>query len=324
MTDSDGLTFSLYPWRFAFCALDSLQFDTKSAGNLIRGAFGVTLRQIACVPECPGFAGRPSSDCPQAQQCEYARLFEPSAPGAGPSGLSNMPRPFVLRTSHLISCTVQPGAPFYVDLHLFDTSPKASSSFASVIRVFKELANRGFGPRSSRVELTGVTRVDRPAGPVDSAPLALSLKRREEDVSGVAVEFRTPTELKNAGEIAATPEFPILFRRIRDRVTTLRSLYGDGPLAIDFRGMAKRAEGVRIVRSALEHVEVSRRSSRTGETHGIGGLAGRVEYAGELTEFLPWLEAAEWTGVGRHTVWGNGEIRVISVPASSSSEFGVP
>jgi hypothetical protein len=27
-----------------------------------------------------------------------------------------------------------------------------------------------------------------------------------------------------------------------------------------------------------------------------------------LAEFVPFLRAARWTGVGRQTVWGNGEI----------------
>jgi CRISPR/Cas system endoribonuclease Cas6 (RAMP superfamily) len=53
-----------------------------------------------------------------------------------------------------------------------------------------------------------------------------------------------------------------------------------------------------------------RRSSRTGQSHGIGGFVGWAEYQGELSEFLPILQAAQWTGVGRHCVWGNGELRV--------------
>ena len=30
----------------------------------------------------------------------------------------------------------------------------------------------------------------------------------------------------------------------------------------------------------------------------------------ELARFLPWLQAAQWTGVGRQTVWGKGHIVV--------------
>jgi hypothetical protein len=35
---------------------------------------------------------------------------------------------------------------------------------------------------------------------------------------------------------------------------------------------------------------------------------GSAEYEGDLAEFVPYLRAARWAGVGRQTVWGNGEI----------------
>jgi CRISPR/Cas system endoribonuclease Cas6 (RAMP superfamily) len=55
---------------------------------------------------------------------------------------------------------------------------------------------------------------------------------------------------------------------------------------------------------------VERRSSRTGQTHSIGGFVGEAEYEGDLAEFVPYLKAAKWVGVGRQTVWGKGEIDV--------------
>ena len=55
---------------------------------------------------------------------------------------------------------------------------------------------------------------------------------------------------------------------------------------------------------------MDRRSTRTGQVHPLGGFAGWAEYEGELAEFLPWLRAAYWTGVGRHTVWGYGAISI--------------
>jgi hypothetical protein len=58
-------------------------------------------------------------------------------------------------------------------------------------------------------------------------------------------------------------------------------------------------------------VEAERRSSRTGQNHSIGGFVGVAEYEGDLAEFLPYLEAGRWTGVGRQSVWGKGEIRVV-------------
>jgi CRISPR-associated endoribonuclease Cas6 len=102
----------------------------------------------------------------------------------------------------------------------------------------------------------------------------------------------------------------VLFARIRDRISTLCSLYGEEPLSIDFAALGERANRVRTLSCDLDHHDVSRRSSRTGDVHGIGGFTGTMEYEGDMAEFLPYLRAAWWTGAGRHTVWGNGVIEV--------------
>jgi hypothetical protein len=70
--------------------------------------------------------------------------------------------------------------------------------------------------------------------------------------------------------------------------------------------MAARAAAVRITHCALERVSLDRHSSRTGQTHPLGGFVGEVRYAGEVGEFVPYLRAGQWTGVGRQTVWGKG------------------
>jgi hypothetical protein len=123
-------------------------------------------------------------------------------------------------------------------------------------------------------------------------------------VDRVRVHFRTPTELKGAEQ----PEFGILLARIRDRVSTLRELYGDGPLAMDFKAFGERASRVSMTRCELAQVAAARTSRATGQRHSLGGFTGIAEYEGNLAEFLPYLEIARWTGVGRQTVWGKGEI----------------
>jgi CRISPR/Cas system endoribonuclease Cas6 (RAMP superfamily) len=99
--------------------------------------------------------------------------------------------------------------------------------------------------------------------------------------------------------------------RARDRVSELCSLYGDGPLAIDFVEFGRRAATVNIRKCAITRVEARRFSSRTGQSHGLGGFVGWAEYEGDLGEFVPLLQAAQIAGVGRQTTWGKGEIRVV-------------
>ncbi len=74
--------------------------------------------------------------------------------------------------------------------------------------------------------------------------------------------------------------------------------------------MGERAAAVRMTRCELQMHEVDRLSSRTGQRHPLGGFVGEAEYEGESREFLPYLWAGKWTGVGRQTVWGKGEMKV--------------
>jgi hypothetical protein len=266
------LRFEFFPLRFDFIARDSLYFAPGQAANILRGAMGTVLAPA---------------------------IFRPAVQNTGPSGLADSPRPFVFRARHLDGVTIQSGQWFHFDLNVFSLE---QSTLEQLVRTFEELAREGFGPGRGKAVLQNVT--DR------TRPTALDLTPRFPASNKIRVDFLSPTELKHEERIADRPDFPILFGRIRDRISTLRALYGPGPLEIDFQAAGQRAASVAMSRCEVRRVELRRRSRRTGQTHSIGGFVGMAEYEGELAEFLPYLEAARWTGVGRHAVWGNGEIAV--------------
>lgn len=202
----------------------------------------------------------------------YERYFAPrNTHGGGPSGFADPPRPFVLR----------PGGALQLGVNVFDE--KAVPLFARVMAELGEIQSS-----------SGAERVVVPLAPV------------ERTICRVRVHFVTPTELKGVER----PDFGALLSRIRDRVSTLRALYGPGPLAMDFRAFGERASQVYMTRRDLDYVESSRVSKNTGQRHPLSGFTGIAEYEGELAEFVPFLETAHWTGVGRQTVWGKGELSV--------------
>jgi len=200
----------------------------------------------------------------------YSRFFAPRA-ASGPSGFADPPRPFVFRVF----------GPLEVGLNLFLTREPAIELFTQVMA---ELGT-----------LTSVSGTGR---------LSLPLCGPDRQIERLRVRFLTPTELKGAER----PEFGVLLARIRDRVSTLRELYGEGPLAIDFKALGERANLVSMTRSELVSVVAERISRGTGQRHPMSGFTGFAEYHGDLAEFAPYLEIARWTGVGRQTVWGKGEI----------------
>jgi hypothetical protein len=309
------VTFDLYSFRFTFSARDPIFFPAGMPGNIVRGALGRVLRRIACVPGCPGHAGRDVRECGLRRQCAYARTFEPAALSSGPSGLSDWPRPFVLRAAHLDGRTVAAGQPFWIDINLFDVRNPGVEYFE---RAFRELGSEGIGPRRGRSELLAVEQLDQAGRVASGPPISIPLEADPFEIRAIRVDFRTPTALKSDQVLLAKPEFGTLFARARDRVGMLRSLYGDGPLKIDFQGLGERAAAVRMTDCQIRHLEARRRSSRTGQSHPIGGFVGRAEYEGDLGEFLPFLQAAQWTGVGRHCVWGNGETQLTATEFQSN------
>lgn len=220
-------------------------------------------------------------------------LFRPSDV-QGPSGLRDRPRPFVLRTAHLDGVRIAAGQHFAFSINLFAT--RSADEFRAAI---EEWCRRGVTRDRVPLRLIGW----------QEEPVHLDLAPRDAAPARIRVEFTTPTELKDAGSLGP-PDFDVLMARLRDRIGALRAFYGSGPLALNHAAFRERARAVTTVAAELHDTEAKRTSSRTGQTHPLGGFTGWVEYAGALREFLPFLEAAHYTGVGRQTVWGKGQLSV--------------
>ncbi len=289
-------TFEFFRFRFHFRAAERVHFPKGKSANLVRGAFGTVLRE-------------------SVTPADYARLFEPGgvAAGSGPSGLKDWPRPFVFRVAHLDGLTIPPDGSFFLDVHVFDLRSPVLPQFRAA---FAQLALRGIGPGRGRTELEYVEQLDlqeqgTAVDAIPAPPSALCLDPEPAPVGRVRIAFLTPTELKSDGARVERPVFPILFARLRDRVSTLRALYGSGPLEVDFFGLGLRAGSVRLNWCNLVRERAIRKSGRTGQVHPLGGFTGEAEYEGDLAEFVPWLRVARWVGVGRQTVWGKGDLRIV-------------
>jgi hypothetical protein len=270
------LNFHVRPWRCRFQAVGSIRMN--HAGNTLRGALGSALQ------ESP----------------ETAAWFRPRASGTHPSGFADPPRPFVLRAMHLDGSLLQPGERFDFDLYSFELQHDRRPMLC---RAMTQLGEAGIGPARGAARFIGFENL---TGLESDDVLVLPLHPVTDAVSRLRVHFLSPTELK--GDDAAS--FSTLFGRARDRVASLRALYGAGPCPVDFRRLGEIAATVRTDLFQHDSIRQERRSSRTGQVHPIGGFTGVAEYSGDFPELVTWLEAAQFTGVGRQTVWGKGAIRV--------------
>jgi hypothetical protein len=301
---------SLLAYRLRFRALDPIHFPPGKAANTLRGALGLALSASG----------------------EAERLFSLPSASSRPSGFLNPPSPFLLRTQALDADPPyhEPGSIFYFDIHVFPRDPSIVETIADA---FLHYSAEGIGPAKGRMELVSLSclsadraesvldpasapeyrtaRVSKRTGASKPIDLPLIPVAGAPSISCVHIAFTTPTELKHQSFIAAQPDFDILFMRLSGRISALQTLYGPTPLDLDFESLIEQSREVRLVDFALEHRAVSRRSSRTGQVHPIGGFLGVAVYEGPLRELLPWLRAGYWTGVGRQTTWGKGVIDIV-------------
>jgi CRISPR-associated endoribonuclease Cas6 len=256
----------------------------------------------------------------------------------------DIPRPFVFRAPPTTQACFKKGEPFEFGLVLIG---RALDFLPYFVLSFRELASQGLGLNRARctldrVEQNGVPSngAQRIASTACEAKLIYSAEDqvlrasgcvgvqdfmnsplREFDASNgtqskqkITIRFLTPTFVRAEGEVIRRPEFHHFFKRLRDRINALCTFYGDGPLDLDFRELGERAQGVRTVSAQTDWVARYRTSSRTRQRHELSGFVGDVTYEGQLSEFRPWLALGEIVHVGKHTAWGNGQIRVVEVP----------
>ena len=267
-------SFDLYSVTFQLQAEDAFAFPPFLTGNMLRGALGSFLR----------------SANPEAYRVLFGRATSDA------SLRKTTPRPFVLRCRNLDGRSYAPGEVFSLQLNLFLPDLQLLEALTAAVTA---MSDKGFGPTRSRAT---------PLLPPQHRHYSLRIDDSVEPANAVRIRFHTPTELKADGEVTEPCHFPLLIEHIVRRLEHLSTLYGSGTLTFGRTTLRKQADAIELTSTNLRHLELSRRGSRLGQTHPIGGFVGSAEYSGDLTPFMRLLEAASFTGVGRHTVWGNGEI----------------
>jgi hypothetical protein len=216
---------------------------------------------------------------------------------------------------------VTQGERFSVGIYVFDLHPVVP---VHLIRVLSRLTDAGLGPRRGAVELDGAGILNEQAEIVqkvyskgrlvpaeEMATVRVALDAVESAPPWVRVYFQTPTDIRGRDyRRGDPPTFGVLAARIRDRVGNLCRIYGEAVLDLDYAGLGEKANAVRLIGHRIEVDGANRTSGRKLQTHSIGGVVGHCDYEGDFRPFLGLLRAARWTGVGKHTVWGNGEISI--------------
>lgn len=253
-----------------YCRLRNEAVLPYYKGSTFRGVFGHALKKVVCAlkkEEC--------KDCLLKNRCLYACVFETSLAVNTPVNerLAAPPHPFVIEPPLTTMTHFRENDPFDFSLLLFG---EVNQSLPYFIYAFEQMGKIGIGKRingaNGRFILEKVQSGDQlvyshadkklnMSGPFE----ALALKDPgdyAEEIFKIRIRIITPLRLKFQNRLKAELPFHVLSRAMLRRVSSLYNFYGDGEPDLDYRGLVKKADEVRIVESDLTWFDWRRYSFR--------------------------------------------------------------
>ncbi|ARU61767.1 hypothetical protein CBW65_12575 [Tumebacillus avium] len=316
----DNLQISKY--RFTLAAGEKGLELPPFKSSAFRGGFGHVFKDLTCA-----FPGKNCAECSIQDSCPYIYVFETQPPTNSKVSpkFESVPRPYVI-------CTEFDGKRFYkpnetVDFELLIFGD-AFSYVPFFIHSFEVLGKKGIGKERKPYSLHRVEVIDLSNGTSYLVYEGTQKQIRHREViftgkellsraekikeTAVTVTFDTPLRMKYQGNYTADPQFHLLIRNALRRVTSLLYFHHGGQeISLDVPELIRKAEQVQLVKSTARWVDWERYSARQDTKMSFGGIMGEATYEGELSEFVPWLLAAEALGIGKQTVFGLGRMRLI-------------
>jgi hypothetical protein len=287
-------------------------------GATLRGGFGRAFKRMTCSRPRGGVC----RDCAEGERCAYSYVFEtPVPPGSEVLRTHEaVPRPFVFEPPLDDKTAYGVGEELGFGLVLVGQGIDYLPYF---VLAFKALGDEGLGQGRGRFRLKQVWARD-PLGPwetlvYDGASDALRNAQMMAGVSEIeqaaavlpgdesVVDFVTPTRLKHKGKFVDGPEFHVLVRALLRRVSSLYYFHCGERWEADYKGLVELAETVKQVEAAARWRRWERYSSKQDRRIDMGGVVGRVRYAGALAEFRKLLVLGSILHVGKGCVFGNGK-----------------
>ena len=312
--------------RYGFtCKLETDAELPYYKGSTFRGVFGRALKQVVCAlkrQEC--------ADCLLNQKCVYTLVFETpvsgkNTRGAKDSRMAAPPHPFVIEPPLTIKTHYPAGSSFDFTLLLMG---EANNYLPYFIYAFDQMGKIGIGKKSNgqrgQFVLENVQNGDAVIYTsasqklsMNGSPKKLGLELPEtppDNTLGLKLTLETPLRLKFDNRLQADLPFHVLVRAMLRRISSLMNAYGDGEPSLDYPGLVRKAEAIKIVDNNLSWYDWERYSFRQEEKMLMGGMAGSVTYTGNIGEFLPLLEFCEQVHLGKQTTFGLGKIKTEQVP----------
>ncbi|MYB35586.1 MAG: CRISPR system precrRNA processing endoribonuclease RAMP protein Cas6 [Gammaproteobacteria bacterium] len=308
MTLTHRLSYLGSRYRFD-CMFNNYPSLPEYPGSVLRSAFGMALRRIACVTNqstCPG--------CPLINECVYTKIFD-SGIVAQTTGISLTP--YVIESSIVEPKTNSTDFMFGFHMVVYGIALK---QLPLLVLAWQKVLACGLGKKRTTGKLVRVVccqkgsqdvcvwREDQPRIiPHDTTThLDIPVDKHE-----VVLHFDTPVRLQRKGKILGHSEITSadLISGCMRRFSAVVACSGE---QIDRRSIRELTEQSKSLedKKELKFVQYSRYSSRQRYEMQLPGLIGSWRIRGDLKPYLHFLYLCEIFHVGKNTSIGLGKYTI--------------
>jgi len=280
------------------------------SGSMLRGAFGHALRKQACVTNMQNCHA-----CMLYKQCAYPQVFSAPAQAATLQKFTTIPNPFIIEPPALGERQLNRKESFSFSMVLIG---KAIKHLPIIISAWNTALQQGLGKQHTAVKLQTVV-----FEPMQKAETIIYKNETKELLQ--APEFKMPP-IRPTQQLTINLLTPLHIKKqgiaIRNNLTgrdflmalvrryyLLQQFHSHHYQAPDFSELAIQASQVEC-QSSLEWYEWQRYSSRQKQKMAFNGVLGELTLTGELTPFLPLLQAGQWLHAGNKTTFGMGRYQI--------------
>ena len=296
-------------------ALDVINLPAYK-GSTLRGGFGNAFKKVVCA-----IKNKDCDECMLKAKCIYSYVFEtpPSENSEILRKYEKAPHPFIIEPPLEQKRLYNPGETLTFNLILIG---KAIDYLPYFIYTFEELGKIGIGKGRGKYEIKEVSfdgkemynssdkqlksfpsHLQSISNVLTQNPAPVSFKQGSKLIT---LNFLTPSRIVVNEDLVVDLEFHHLIRSLLRRISTLSYFHFGERLNLDFRGLIKRAQEVKMKDRTTRWYDWERYSARQDIRMKMGGFIGKVSFEGELNEFIPFVKLGELLHVGKGTSFGLG------------------
>lgn len=295
----------ILPLRFELQQQQSLRLPYH-AGSMLRGAFGMALKKLACITK-----QKDCKTCPLYRSCPYTQIFETPVPVNAEN--QQAVNPYIIQAPTMGERIIYSGETWSFGMTLVG---KAIDQLPLIAYAWQKACEGGFSSAQSQANLLGIYQGENciyqangSLSHYSSTSIATPALTNQ-----TRLHFVTPLRLQANNHIMLCAEqitASHLLITLAKRVQRMMELHTHQPLTLDFPALLTQAKEIRLS-TQLQRATVPRYSNRQQQAMNLEGLMGTVTLHGELGHFAPLLQLGEYIHVGKSATFGLGRYSILT------------